>query len=556
MGVTPEIDITPAQRKIILDALSIHLPNTTVWVYGSRVKWTSRPQSDLDMAVFTSPEQKPQVSRLKEAFEESSLPFRVDLFIWDEVPEKFRKNIQAEHVVLENILLNDWNTYYLENCMEAIIDYRGKTPKKTKYGIPLVTAKVVKSGIILPVSEFIAEKDYDSWMQRGIPQKGDIVMTTEAPLGEIAQLDNRKIALAQRLITLRGKKDFLDNLYLKYLMQSQFVQNQLRARASGTTVTGIKQSELRKLELLVPPFPEQRAIAHILGSLDDKIELNRKMNETLEAMAQALFKSWFVDFDPVIDNALAKGKPIPEEFIERANIRKNLGDVGKPLPKEIQKLFPDEFEHTEELGWIPKGWEVKSVEQAIEINPAIKLQKGTVTKFVDMKALPTSGFSVSEVVRKGFSGGAKFQNGDILLARITPCLENGKTAIADFLDEEEIGFGSTEFIVLREKKGISTPFIACLARSARFREHCIASMVGSSGRQRVQITCFNNFFIAVSSSSILSEFLKLTKPGFAKITLCSEQGKELSHLRDTHLPKLLSGELRIPDAEKFVEAVM
>ena len=100
MGITTSIDITPQQRETILDLLKKCLPDTVVWAYGSRVKWTSRPQSDLDMVVFAAPEQKQQVSNLREAFEESSLPFRVDLFVWDEVPEKFRANIKKEHVVL------------------------------------------------------------------------------------------------------------------------------------------------------------------------------------------------------------------------------------------------------------------------------------------------------------------------------------------------------------------------------------------------------------------------------------------------------------------------
>ena len=148
-------------------------------------------------------------------------------------------------------------------------------------------------------------------MRRGLPQSGDIVMTTEAPLGEIAQLDGRKVALAQRLITLRGKPDLLDNTYLKFLMQSEFVQHQLHSRATGTTVLGIKQSELRQVTLVMPPLPEQRSIAHILGTLDDKIELNRRMNETLEALALAIFKAWFVDFDPV--RAKAEGRTSPRQ---------------------------------------------------------------------------------------------------------------------------------------------------------------------------------------------------------------------------------------------------
>ncbi|MDD5713140.1 MAG: restriction endonuclease subunit S, partial [Smithellaceae bacterium] len=183
--------------------------------------------------------------------------------------------------------------------MAAIIDYRGKTPTKTSFGIPLITAKVVKGGRIETPDEFIAVDDYELWMRRGIPKAGDVVITTEAPLGEVAQLGAERVALAQRLITLRGKDGLLDNRFLKFLMQSENVQDQLRSRASGTTVLGIKQSELRKILLTLPPIEEQQAIAHILGTLDDKIELNRRMNETLEDMARALFKSWFVDFDPV-----------------------------------------------------------------------------------------------------------------------------------------------------------------------------------------------------------------------------------------------------------------
>jgi type I restriction enzyme S subunit len=192
-----------------------------------------------------------------------------------------------------------WQSFPLTECMDAIIDYRGKTPRKSLTGVPLITAKIIEGGRLHPVEEYIPIEDYDSWMRRGLPRTGDVVMTTEGPLGEIAQLDGRKVALGQRIITLRGKKGFLDNTFLKFLMMSFFVQAQLQARASGTTVLGIKQSELRKIFLPIPPLPEQRAIAHILGALDDKIELNRRQNATLEALARAIFQSWFVDFDPV-----------------------------------------------------------------------------------------------------------------------------------------------------------------------------------------------------------------------------------------------------------------
>ena len=190
-----------------------------------------------------------------------------------------------------------WKLLPLEDCMEAIIDYRGKTPRKSSFGIPLITAKIVKGGRILEPTEFIPYEDYDERMQRGIPKAGDVVITTEAPLGEVGQLDNRKLSVGQRLITLRGKNDLLDNTYLKFLMMSEFVQNQLLARATGTTVTGIKQTELRKIDLLIPPLSTQHRIADLLSALDDKIELNLQTNTTLEAIGQAIFKEWFVDFN-------------------------------------------------------------------------------------------------------------------------------------------------------------------------------------------------------------------------------------------------------------------
>ena len=438
-----------------------------------------------------------------------------------------------------------WKEYTLENCMESIIDYRGKTPKKTTSGIPLITAKIVKNGRILSVTEYIAEIDYDSWMVRGIPQEGDIVMTTEAPLGEIAQLDNRKVALAQRIITLRGKDNILDNNYLKYAMQSKHIQDQLTGRATGTTVKGIKQKELRKISFNLPPLPEQKRIAKILGDLDDKIEVNRRMNETLEGMAQALFKSWFVDFDPVIDNALDAGNDIPEELAPRAALRQELKTKGEytPLPKETRSLFPASFTHTPELGWIPEGWEVKTVSELISINPKTLLKKGTVAKFLEMKSIPSSGFSVSNISEKEFKGGVKFTQGDILLARITPCLENGKTAIVDFLNSEETGFGSTELIVLRGNEIIKTPFIACLSRFNDFRNHCIKSMIGTSGRQRVQNSCFDNFFLPIPKNKVISEFQNTTKQYFSKITSNSSEIESLQSLRNIILPKLIAGKV-------------
>ena len=273
---------------------------------------------------------------------------------------------------------------------------------------------------------------------------------------------------------------------------------------------------------------------------------------------QALFKSWFVDFDPVIDNALLKGKAIPEPLKERAELRQAQLDSGKAKTNsQINDLFPSEFEFTEELGWIPKGWDVDSVDNLIDINPRLSLKKGVLASHADMKALPESGFNIDGVIEKEYSGGTKFQNRDVLFARITPCLENGKTGLVDFLEPGEVGFGSTEFIVLREKDNITMEFVACLARNNKFRLHAIQSMVGSSGRQRVQNSCFSDFYMALpkSSNKVLELFHEMTSVNFEKISIQAKESRTLAKLRDRLLPKLMSGELRIADAEKLAENI-
>jgi type I restriction enzyme S subunit len=374
----------------------------------------------------------------------------------------------------------------------------------------------------------------------------------------------------QHVAILRPSKSLNSN-FLKYSLLSRKRKEELLMLASsGATRNALTKSMLENFKIDLPPLPEQIAIAHILGTLDEKIELNRKMNQTLEAMAQALFKSWFVDFDPVIDNAILAGNEIPEELQARVEKRRRViaGDVianpdeggMKQSPSALKPLlrtnpslaaqFPASFVFNETLGkWIPEGWEVKSVDEAISINPSVSIKKGDVRKYVDMKALPTSGYSIDGFTFKEYSGGAKFIQGDVLLARITPCLENGKTAIVDFLNENEKGFGSTEFIVLRGKAEIKTPFVACLSRHEGFVNHCIQNMVGSSGRQRVQNSCFNSYYLVLPDSQILSKFHHETDPIFKKITTNSDELQTLTQLRDRLLPELISGRVRVKDSK-------
>jgi type I restriction enzyme S subunit len=227
-----------------------------------------------------------------------------------------------------------FDTITIEQATDRLIDYRGKTPPKTDSGVRLITAKVVKGGQILEEpKEFIAEDFYDQWMRRGLPQKLDVLLTTEAPLGEVAILrDSKKIALAQRIILLRAKTGQVDPEFLFYTLQSDFGQGELKARASGTTVPGIKQSELLKVRIPIYPIEQQQRIARILSAYDELIENNQRRIRILEEMARTLYREWFVDL----------------RFPGHASAPRVTSSVGE----------------------IPRGWDVKALSSIAEVNRA------------------------------------------------------------------------------------------------------------------------------------------------------------------------------------------
>lgn len=405
--------------------------------------------------------------------------------------------------------------------MEAIIDYRGKTPEKTEHGIPLITAKIVKGGQIKKPEEFISIDDYDSWMRRGIPQSGDVIVTTEAPLGEVAQLDNRRVALAQRLITLRGKKDLLDNTFLKYLMQSEFVQNQLKAKESGSTVSGIKQSELRKINLFIPPLPTQHAIVRILGSLDDKIELNRQMNETLEAMSRAIFQSWFVDFNPV--RAKAEGRQ----------------PAG--MDAETAALFPGGFEEVDGRE-VPRGWEVGILSDVVGINLKSISQNYS---FLQIEYIEISSVSKGKLesslsidLNEAPSRAQRLvSHGDTIWSGVRP---NRESYLFIQYPKDNLVV-STGFIVLSPQK-IPPTYLYSWVTTDSFVDYLTVNADGSA-YPAVRADHFGDAEILLPSQEILAKFEKITAPMRAQIHANDEQSRTLAQIRDALLPKLMSGEI-------------
>lgn len=175
-------------------------------------------------------------------------------------------------------------TFKMEDALDCIIDYRGKTPQKSKSGVMTLSAKSVRDGYIdYTQCYFISDEEYKRFMVRGLPQIGDVLMTTEAPLGVVARLDRSDVAIAQRLITLRGKENILDTGFLYYYLKSPLGQAKLREKESGTTVTGIKQAEFRKILIDIPEVYIQKKIVSVLQVIDDRIRINSRINDNLAA---------------------------------------------------------------------------------------------------------------------------------------------------------------------------------------------------------------------------------------------------------------------------------
>ena len=361
---------------------------------------------------------------------------------------------------------------------------------------------------------------------------GDIVIArTGASTGMSTYIKTPPPAVfASYLVRLQAKPEF-DPRFIAYYLKSEkfwdFIRGVLgdksaQPNASASTMTTAPFSAPRDLA-------EQRAIAHILGTLDDKIELNRRMNRTLEEMARAIFQDWFVDFGPV---------------------RAKLEGREPYLPPELWSLFPDRLVDSE-LGEIPEGWEVQAFEQMIAVNPTEPMKKGSVAPYLDMASLPTTDCSPEYPIFRGYTSGTRFRNGDTLLARITPCLENGKTAYVQSLPEGSVGWGSTEFIVMRSIPPVPTEFTYLLARDTTFRSHLIQSMTGTSGRQRAQTEALITYLLPCPPTNIWKAQGPILKRIFDRIETNRKEIQTLGAHRDALLPKLVSGEIRLTSEGRF-----
>lgn len=430
----------------------------------------------------------------------------------------------------------NFNTYSFKELLTDIVDNRGKTCPVEESGMPLIATNCIKENTLYPVFEkvrYVSDDTYKTWF-RGHPKSGDMIFVCKGSPGRVNWVpDPVSFCIAQDMVSIRADETKVYPKYLFALLRSKVTQQKILNMHVGTLIPHFKKGDFGNLYFDIPDDMDyQKKVGDAYFDFCLKIEANAQLNQTLEEMVQAIFKSWFVDFDPV-----------------KAKIN---GEQPEGMDEATASLFPEKLVESE-LGLIPEGWEVGELSDLMDFNPKRTLKKGTVAPYLDMKNMPTVGHLALDIYDREMGSGTKFVNGDALLARITPCLENGKTAFVDFLEDEQVGWGSTEYIVMRSKSDSYKYFSYFMARFEPFRKFAIQSMTGTSGRQRAQAKTVQTMPFVIPPLSILEKFDELIAANMQLIKRHGDENKTLADLRDTLLPKLLSGEIELETTEELVE---
>ena len=356
--MTDRLALPLRYRKQLKALLDEHVPGVEVWAYGSRVNGESHEGSDLDLALRGSALEPLDGGfyDLLEAIEKSNIPILVQAHDWAMLPESFHREIERDYVVVqqgaEPKQAGEWRRVVLGDVIDLQLSSVDKKSKASEQAVQLCNyMDVYTNNFIYADMDFMTATATEREIARCSLAAGDVVITKDSEKHDdigvpaLVREDVPDLICGYHLAILRPRLSEIGGAYLFYALSTDEAQRQFHSYANGITRFGLRKADIGLVEIPLPPLPEQRAIGHVLGTLDDKIELNRRMNETLEAMARALFKSWFVDFDPV--RAKMEG-------------RWHRGESLPGLPAEHYDLFPDSLVDSE-LGEVPEGWGVKAL---------------------------------------------------------------------------------------------------------------------------------------------------------------------------------------------------
>lgn len=407
-------------------------------------------------------------------------------------------------------------TSRLGDLLDLVIDYRGKTPKKlggdfTDSGVPVISAIHIKRGKIVweERERFVTRDMFLKWMKDPL-KKGDVLLTSEAPLGEVALVpSDEDLVLSQRLFALRTKSRFLDSRYLMYFFQSSLGQEELKGRSSGSTVIGIRQAELVNITVPCPPIAQQRVVGEVLATLDSKISANEGLSKTLESIAQTIFKSWFIDFDPVK--------------------AKMAGEKPAGMDAATAALFPDSLQESE-VGLIPSGWQVQHLGDLVTPKKGKTITKATC---VDGEV---------PVVAGGLQP-AYFHNTANALQPVITVSASGANAGYVRLYLKDIWASDCSYINSEITQTVHFWYLF-LSRNQEFiygmQQGAAQPHIYPSDLMRLKLSYPNLIDLVI-------KFEEAATPLFLEIGALERENESLKSLRDSLLPRLISGELQIPE---------
>lgn len=391
----------------------------------------------------------------------------------------------------------EWNHSTINDVCVLVTDGSHSSPKSVNDGKYMVSVKdFTDYGFDFASCRMISNDDYETLKRNGcVPQIDDILIGKDgARFFEdiIIYRQREKPALLSSIAILRCDKSKILPDFLYYVLRTpSFRQDVKDNYGSGSAIPRIILKDFKRMMVSYPSLEKQQAIISVLTAIDSKIQANTEINDNLQQQAFSVF-----------DNLIANAE----------NSDCNVSDYAF-------------------------------------LNPKRTLAKNQVARSIDMSQLSTSGAFPSGWEMKPFNGGMRFTNGDTLLARITPCLENGKTAFINFLDDGEVAFGSTEYIVLAPKNDTPPEMLYCLARYSSFVDYAVKNMNGSSGRQRVSAETVGQYRLPLFDKHSLVLFREVVSPMFLKMRYNSLENMRLAELRDALLPKLMSGEMDVSDID-------
>ena len=536
------VDIRPDHLRIVRNVLREYLPpDVNVWVFGSRANWTATDSSDLDLALKgDSRLGRKTMGALEDAFEDSSLPYTVDVIDLNRISDSFRRIVEAQRVPFPAAQDSggakaDWRRVALKEVIDLKMSSVDKKTKGNERAVRLCNyTDVYNNSFIYADMDFMMATATEQEISKCSLLVGDVIITKDSEkyddigVPALVREDIPNLVCGYHLAILRPSPLEIDGTYLFYALNTNEVQQQFQSYANGITRFGLRKADIGLAEILIPPLPQQRTIAHILGTLDDKIELNRRMNVTLEEMARALFKSWFVDFDPV--RAKMDGSWRPNESLPN-------------LPTHLYDLFPDQLVDSG-LGKMPKGWEAKRLNHYAMLNPESWSRTNT-PRAVEYVDLANTKCGVIETIQHYLWNDAPtrakrvLRSGDTIVGIVRP----GNRSYALVGDEGLTG--STGFAVIRPQDSQYREFLYLASTSPENIDRLAHRADGAAYPAVLPEVITDTEVIAPCvDTNVLNWFSKTVAPIIDKMKSNERESRTLVAQRDALLPRLISGESR------------